>query len=109
MPEAPVLIPDQPTPFDQVQRFFFEQILGDGTKDKLNYIMAHFEEETVSGLRFGYESNQSRSIGNTGTDNYQTVNIGGDEIIYFSVTTKESAIVELEVCYPIFYVPTYRQ
>lgn len=97
MPEAPLLMPDQATPFDQVQKFFFQQTIEDGSKDKLNRIKAYFTDETVSGLRFIYESNQSRSIGNTDTDHCQTVDIGGDEIIYFSVTIKASEIVELQV------------
>ncbi|KAK2759508.1 hypothetical protein FQN54_002987 [Arachnomyces sp. PD_36] len=61
--KPPILIPRLKPPFDEVQRFYLEQTLDDGTKDKLDAIVANFQQEYIRGLMFYYRSGEIRHIG----------------------------------------------
>lgn len=102
MPGTLELMPWYAAPFDQVQRFFFEEELEGGTKDRMDRIVAYFGGGSVCGLSFVYRSQQSRSAGNTSTDEFQTAEIGQGEVVSFSVAKKDSKIVEFEVYYRPF-------
>jgi hypothetical protein len=99
-----LLVPSQGPPFDQVQKLFFDEILQDGSRDRITSIVAHFEREIITGLAFIYRSNQRRTVGNTTTNDHQTVHVlEGGQIVRFSVAIRESAVAGLEVRFHILH------
>lgn len=99
--KPPILVPELTSPFNEVQRFFFEQTLDDGTKDRLKAIVANFRREYICGLMFVYQSGVVRSIGDGTTKNRGEIQFGeGDRIIGFSrgFGGEYGGITEFKVC-----------
>lgn len=99
--KPPILVPEFKSPSNEVQRFFLEQTLDDGTKDKLKAIVANFRREYLCGLLFVYQSGVVRSAGDGTTKNRREIQFGeGDKIIGFSreFGGEYGGIIEFKVC-----------
>ena len=99
--KPPILVPRLAPPFDQVQRFFLEQALEDGRKDKLEAIIANFQRKYICGLTFVYKSGVVRLIGDGTTTHRKEARFAdGDRIVGFlrAIGGAERGITQLEVC-----------
>lgn len=91
-----LLVPSQVSPFDQVQKIFFDSLYDDSL-GPLTSITAHYQEEGISGLAFSYKSKKTDMIGYP-TDDHQTIQVKeGSRIVRFSVTVSGNNVTELEV------------
>lgn len=59
------LLPNQYPPFDAVQRLYFQQIAGDGSRDPVVAAKGYFLETALVGLKFVYASGSKAQIGDT--------------------------------------------
>jgi hypothetical protein len=91
------LVPEDPPPFDQVQKLYFERHNNDGCREMIVAAEAYFRDRAIIGLAFVYSSDRRASVGDVNAAVCQTVHFGQDaRVIGFSVVIAEEELVEIE-------------
>ncbi|RAK96808.1 uncharacterized protein BO80DRAFT_416097 [Aspergillus ibericus CBS 121593] len=93
----PIMVPEQPPPFDQVRKLYFERRNGGGSRESVLRADAYFEGQAIIGLAFIYKSGARASIGDVDTDTSRTVHFAQDaKIVGLSAAARGRELVEME-------------
>ncbi|KAJ5356190.1 hypothetical protein N7517_010799 [Penicillium concentricum] len=95
----PILVPEQPPPFDQVRKLHFERQNDDGCKESIIKAEAYFTDQSIVGLVFVYTSGKTVSTGELDTKARQTVHFApGARIVGLSAAFESiyRKIIEIE-------------